>query len=392
MKNKRWPLHPHPFAEETLLSWLARIANGYKFSLDDLLQHDLGFQGKPDTLNMEVPDWLLTLLSERTGISAQEIYAHTLLSLTPLMLDNLYEKEANFESYVRDYSILLPSDVSHNYMPNKPWRPWFNEQSLTMINACPVCVDNNGTSIILLPWYLPIMLSCIVHQCLLRPCRIYQGCYIYWEDENATPTPSSTAIHEMDKKTWSALTTGQVTLPQRVVHAGVWFRLLRTLLDELHVPPPSSKKPYAKYIRDIWASHGLPPRAEQKNWRPYETLSREVQKQTLIAAATAITRMEHDLIKPPGEQVFLFFPEPIHNKDLPSFLQKQDANTIETPISPWQRANESMSQLIEMAKKDPKAAKDLRDFCIFGRTDLKVIQFVENTMIEAGVPSDFLAS
>ncbi|MFL6115733.1 MAG: hypothetical protein ACJ786_30955 [Catenulispora sp.] len=37
----------------------------------------------------------------------------------------------------------------------------------------------------------------------------------------------------LDRYTHDALTTGRVELPGRSVHAGVWFRLLRSLLDEL---------------------------------------------------------------------------------------------------------------------------------------------------------------
>lgn len=37
----------------------------------------------------------------------------------------------------------------------------------------------------------------------------------------------------LDRYTAQALTTGQVTLPGRTVHAGAWFRLLRSLLDEV---------------------------------------------------------------------------------------------------------------------------------------------------------------
>jgi hypothetical protein len=40
----------------------------------------------------------------------------------------------------------------------------------------------------------------------------------------------------MDRRTGEALTTGIVTLPRRPVHAGLWFRLLRTLLDEVNTP------------------------------------------------------------------------------------------------------------------------------------------------------------
>ena len=37
----------------------------------------------------------------------------------------------------------------------------------------------------------------------------------------------------MDRLTFEGLTTGIVTLPGRLVHVGLWLRVLRTLLDEV---------------------------------------------------------------------------------------------------------------------------------------------------------------
>lgn len=50
------------------------------------------------------------------------------------------------------------------------------------------------------------------------------------------PAPDRAAtepIPAMDRLTHQGMTTGTVTLPRRAVHVGVWFRLLRTLLDEV---------------------------------------------------------------------------------------------------------------------------------------------------------------
>ena len=45
--------------------------------------------------------------------------------------------------------------------------------------------------------------------------------------------PPNPAVTAMDTYTWQALTTGRVTLPDETIPARVWFRLLRTLIDEI---------------------------------------------------------------------------------------------------------------------------------------------------------------
>ena len=62
------------------------------------------------------------------------------------------------------------------------------------------------------------------------------GRFLGWENADAAPRTASDAIAAMDRRTWQALTTGYAALQRRRVHAGLWFRLLRTLLNELNTP------------------------------------------------------------------------------------------------------------------------------------------------------------
>ena len=123
------------------------------------------------------------------------------------------------------------------------------------------------------------------------------GRFLGWENADAEPRTASDAIAAMDQRT-QALTTGHVELPRRRIHAGLWFRLLRTLLDELNTPL-STCGTYAGYLRQIWECCGHPLRAGQSLWRPYETLNPAVRLQMLEAAATAISLIEVRDISPP---------------------------------------------------------------------------------------------
>lgn len=392
MNRSRWPVHPYPLNEESLLSWLARVARCYEFTVDDLLKYDLGFHGDPNVLNVNVPDELLTSLSNRTGVDKQKIRTLTLASWEPLLFNDITEKESDFESYVHHYSLLLPLSKRKKHLPEKYWKPW-SPKLLTVSKACPECIKSKPVDVMSLAWCLPIMLSCPIHQCMLRECYCYQGCHIYWtKKESESLIPFSSAINIMDQRTWSALTMGHVALPRRTIHGGVWLRLLRTLLDELHISIPHAH-PLYKNIANIWESVlGLAPRCGQTRWQLYEMLPIDIQQFTLMAAATAIEQIENETITPPGEQIYLFLPEPVRSEDLPSYPQQGCNATIIKPSSLWQQALDATNEVIEIAKKDPVEANRLRSLILFGRVDFESIQKINNLLSDVGIPREFIVT
>ncbi|MDJ1452501.1 transposase, partial [Enterobacter hormaechei subsp. xiangfangensis] len=174
------------------------------------------------------------------------------------------------------------------------------------------------------------------------------GRFLGWENADAEPRTASDAIAAMDQRTWQALTTGHVELPRRRIHAGLWFRLLRTLLDELNTPL-STCGTYAGYLRQIWECCGHPLRAGQSLWRPYETLNPAVRLQMLEAAATAISLIEVRDISPPGEHAKLFWSEPQtgFTSGLPTKAPKPE------PVDHWQRAIQAIDEAIIEARHNP---------------------------------------
>ncbi len=74
------------------------------------------------------------------------------------------------------------------------------------------------------------------HDCVLEPYIGTPSMRAAWQSEDVRSRTASEAVIAMDHRTQEALTTGRVELPRRSVHAGVWFRLQRTLLDELSMP------------------------------------------------------------------------------------------------------------------------------------------------------------
>jgi hypothetical protein len=377
MSQSRWPLHPHPLNEESILSWLSRIARCYSFTVDDLL-----------ALTISVPSELLASLSKRTGVDKQKIRALTLESWQPLLFNDIAEKNSDFESYVHQYSLLLPLSKRKKYLPKSLWKPW-SPNSLDASKACPECIKSKPADAMSLAWYLQLMLSCPIHQCMLRQCYSYQGHHAYWTKENDSLISYSSAINRMDQRTWSALTTGQVVLPRRTIHGGIWLRLLRTLLDELHIPIPYTGALYGD-IANIWESLGLEARCGLRRWQPYEILPTQTQQLTLLAAATAIEQIENGTITPPGEQSYLFLPEPIGSEDLSSYPKKVHQYPIVKPESRWEKTFDSLNKLIELSKNDADEAKNFRDFILFGKVDFESIKKANQLLIEFGIPAEFL--
>lgn len=140
-----------------------------------------------------------------------------------------------FEAYVRANSVLLmPGEAGINKVsyPTRWSGPWHALHWGR--RACPVCATDpdRGKG---LTWQLPLMLGCGEHGCYLEDEQRVSLSVLTGAPIAARPVPEPVATTE--RYTHAALTTGRVELPGRTVHAGVWFRLLRSLLDEVSVAP-----------------------------------------------------------------------------------------------------------------------------------------------------------
>ena len=251
----RWPLHPAPREGEALSSWLNRVAACYRMDVHELLAHDLGHDHLDD-LDTEPPLSLLTMIAQRSGVELERLRLMSLAGWVPWLLDSLDDSlPAALETYAFQCSVLLPKRKARSITR---WRAWLPSQP--MRRACPQCLNDPANQAVLLVWQLPLMLSCLQHGCWLASYWGMPGRYLQWDNAEAAPRPANEAIASMDRRTWQALTTGFVELPHRRIHAGLWFRLLRTLLDELNTPL-SHCGGSAGSIRQVWEHCGHPLRA-----------------------------------------------------------------------------------------------------------------------------------
>ncbi len=225
-----------------------------------------------------------------------------------------------------------------------------------------------------------------MHGCWLESYWGIPGQIFGWKTTDSSPRMASKVITAMDRRTWQALTTGYVELPRRRVHTGVWFRLLRTLLDELNTPL-SQCGVYAKSIRFVWKQCGHQVRAGQYNWRPYETLDLGVQLQMLEAAATAIDLIESMVLSPHGEQAELFLPEPQtkFTKGLPSNEGERE------PMNHLQKALNALNEVMAEARSNPETARSLFKLASYKKRDPGFQERLRTIFANEGIPLEFLS-
>lgn len=382
MRHKCWPLHPQPMEGEALSSWLERVASQYDLFLDELMKYELGYEISAWDLDFNPPMALLKSIAQRSTLSFDQVYRMTFRSWVPFIADHLSPEINFFETYVFQYSVLLPVKFRGSSQLTD-WYPWLSGKPV--LRACLECLRTHQTPFIRLAWKLPLMLSCPLHGCRLQVCTIYPSYYVSWHEEKAITSPLSNTALNMDKLTWQALMMGEVNLPNRVIHAGVWFRLLRSVLNELSLPL-CAYRTHSSTIKSIWEKCGYPIRGGLHSWRPYEYLSLDIQIRLLEGVATALDMIREKEISPRAQDTKLFSPEPLYEDDLRSSLTPPAKSKDQ---SPWPSVMEALELAVADARVNRESARQLYFFCLFGRKDPDSIREINSLFSELGIPFTF---
>lgn len=240
--SKRWPLHPPPFPNESLLSWIMRIASLYDMEPKNLLMYEFGINLEVHNLysiDLNPPINLLNGLSERTGIELNTIKALTTEGYIPLLIDTLESSETTvFNDYTNQFYI-FPGKRKYITDLNNSWIPWFSTNRFATAQGCEACLSENHEQYLRLHWRFPWMMSCPIHKLLLEEvilCGVVQQ-KVFFSSNRSNEYGRSAGLDDlyaMDNITLQAVTQGIVELPSgRRLHGGVWLRILRTLIEEL---------------------------------------------------------------------------------------------------------------------------------------------------------------
>lgn len=289
----RWPLHPQPGPLESLSSWLERTARPYQVTVRDLLTRCLGRNGAevPEIVDWDPPAWVLDALAERTGATLAQLRAMTLAGQVPWLMDALAvrrgDEQETFDTYVRQNSVILAPGEAGRHQVHRGDRAsrWAGPWRATRLHdprTCPACAREPSPRKAL-AWDLPLTIGCHEHGCFLRGAREVALAAVLGEELPLVPVPEPLAT--LDRYTYQALAAGRVALPGREVHAGVWFRLLRSLLDEVSLRTASLTARSRSALERVWREAGRPQRGGLTVWRPYEALDWPVQEAMLHAAA-----------------------------------------------------------------------------------------------------------
>lgn len=393
----KWPLHPAPLDGEALSSWLGRLAACYQMSPVDLLHHGLGLDFHPDDVmqsrflphvDVDPQEALILGLAGRTGVAPERIRTMTHAGWAPWMFDSVHPTTGAFDAYVARFSVVLRPRGKTKTVPGK-WRPWLSEEPV--LRGCPACLDATKIVGLQLVWELPVMLTCPLHNCLLQPLVTFIESPLWEKGPEKPAVEPAPCVLEMDRRTHQAMTTGRVDLPGHRIHAGIWFRLLRTLIHELSIPSTSWGSS-GKDLRAAWRSSGHRIRAGQGAWRPFEALSWPVQAKLLEASAATIEMLGTGAITGRGTKAALFTltPAPVARRE-PKLRRAGRPEPEATYEELWAQIWKAFEDALRIARADPNEAQVLYNFMLHGCPTPEAAEQTVANLAELGIATDKLS-
>lgn len=352
----------------------------------DLLTRNLGLVGPtlPADLDVDPPAAILTALAEKTGVDLARLRSMTLAGWAPWLFDTLpahaQDAQMHFNAYVRDNSVLFARKAgTHHVLRFKPgWAgPWLLPYP-GALRACPDCVADPGRGISLV-WRLALMTSCVEHDCRFLEISEVRAARILDRETPREPLEEPRAA--LDRYTHQALTTGRVALPGRTVHAGVWFRLLRSLLDEVSLAASSQNSHGKAVLQQIWQATGHPERAGLNVWRPFEQMGEDVREAMWDAVAIALSLVADGTIAARGRLGSAIHPphHSVYDGDRPSPYRNA-----------WQDAMTAMEEALTLARTDQDTARQLLALLTGGCRTLDRFEQERSYLFGAGIPPAFL--
>mgnify|MGYP002717146220 FL=1 len=280
----RLPIHPQPMPLEALSSWLWRLADAYDMGVSEFAEAALGIN-RPD---IELVDFwpsapLIQKLAERTGVAAGRIRAMTMAAYVPYLVDSLAPQGDIFPIYCCQFGVFENPTLRVRPVRAAWWLPWISGDTAggKMI-GCIDCLRSDRQRFGRLYWRAGWMASCPKHGVLLQAASPAE------QSEYPGSREAAAELAALDGLTLQAVTKGRVQLPGgRIVHGGLWLRVLRGVIDEI-CRPRRMKDAARPIIEAAWAAIGLPYRHALGRWGIYEKLGRLERANVLKVVAVAM--------------------------------------------------------------------------------------------------------
>jgi hypothetical protein len=202
---------------------------------------------------------LVNTLATRTGIHEKSIRAMTLQGYVPWIIDTLDVNNSEcLKNYATQYRTLLSpkikwisSGIRRRYKKKITYRlPWILEPYGKEYSLCVECLRTDLIPYDRIFWRLGIMASCPIHQCLLDSSDYWIARLI---PESIPVKPADEDLLVIDKLTFQALTTAQVTLSNGCsMNAAVYVRFLRSLIEEIFCRPSGTRR-CIHILIEIWS-------------------------------------------------------------------------------------------------------------------------------------------
>ena len=152
-QGQRFPLRPQPLPEESLSSWIDRLAAAMGVRVEDILV--AGLDMPPLTavqLDYHPPLALIRRLAERTHVAPEVIRAMTVQSYVPLLLDRLDTPHGLLQTYAGQHWFFVAPE-SRAQQQGHALIPW-QESPQRGLRTCPLCLRHDPRPYRRLYWRL----------------------------------------------------------------------------------------------------------------------------------------------------------------------------------------------------------------------------------------------
>jgi len=288
-RGHRWPLHPKPQSEESLSSWVFRLAQEYEMTWEEFFGDALRTDPLSDRLlDRQPPVSLVQTLAVRTGVQPERIWMMTLSGYVPWIIDTIDTDDADcLSTYATQYQTLLKRQTPwmskglYNPKTGRYCLPWLSEPGASDQTLCLACLRADQVPHLRLFWRLGLMGSCPLHGCLLTTLPWPALSIIPYTDVSLESADRD--LLSVDELSLQAVTHGQVRFQCGAeMGAAVYVRFLRSLIEELFCRRGAAGN-CADTIVAIWEEVGCRPYAGLLMSKPFERLTLQQRRDTLRA-------------------------------------------------------------------------------------------------------------